>query len=52
MKFLSNEDAMLIAAYYYDLVKTRFGVAAIVWFEDKHGPRITRVLACNSGVTW
>jgi methylated-DNA-[protein]-cysteine S-methyltransferase len=35
---------MLIAAYYYDLVKTRFGVAAIVWFEDKHGPRITRVL--------
>jgi methylated-DNA-[protein]-cysteine S-methyltransferase len=35
---------MLIAAYYYDLVKTRFGVAAIVWFEDKHGPRITRVI--------
>jgi methylated-DNA-[protein]-cysteine S-methyltransferase len=35
---------MLIAAHYYDHVKTRFGVAAIVWFEDKHGPRITRVL--------
>jgi methylated-DNA-[protein]-cysteine S-methyltransferase len=35
---------MLIAAHYYDLVKTRFGVAAIVWFEVKHGSRITRVL--------
>jgi methylated-DNA-[protein]-cysteine S-methyltransferase len=44
MKFLSNEDAMSIAPYYYNLVKTGFGVAAIVWFEDKNGPRITRVL--------
>jgi len=35
---------MLTVAYYYDLVKTRFGVAAIVWFDDKHGPRITRIL--------
>jgi methylated-DNA-[protein]-cysteine S-methyltransferase len=35
---------MLIAAHYYDLAKTRFGTAAIVWFEDKNGPRITRVL--------
>jgi O-6-methylguanine DNA methyltransferase len=44
MKFLSNEDAMLIAVYYYDLVKTRFGVAAIVWFEDNFRLRIARVL--------
>ncbi len=35
---------MLITAHYYDLAKTRFGMAAIVWFEDKNGPRITRVL--------
>ena len=35
---------MLIAARYYDLVKTRFGMAAIVWSEVTHGPRITRVL--------
>ncbi|HTZ38553.1 MAG TPA: MGMT family protein [Syntrophales bacterium] len=35
---------MLTVAYHYDLVKTRFGVAAIVWFEDRHGPRITRIL--------
>jgi methylated-DNA-[protein]-cysteine S-methyltransferase len=34
----------LIAGYYFDLVKTRFGVAAIVWYEDRHGPRISRVL--------
>jgi methylated-DNA-[protein]-cysteine S-methyltransferase len=35
---------MFIASHYYELVKTRFGVAAIVWFEVKHGPRIARVL--------
>jgi methylated-DNA-[protein]-cysteine S-methyltransferase len=44
MKLPSNEDAMIIASHYYELVKTRFGVAAIVWFEDKFGPRIARVL--------
>ena len=35
---------MLTASHYYELVKTRFGAAAIVWFEDRHGPRIARVL--------
>ena len=31
---------MLTAAYYHDLVKTRFGDAVIVWVEDRRGPRI------------
>ncbi len=35
---------MSTAAHYYELVKTRFGKAGIVWYEDKQGPRITRVL--------
>jgi methylated-DNA-[protein]-cysteine S-methyltransferase len=35
---------MLMTAHYYDLAKTRFGVAAVAWFEDKRGPRISRVL--------
>jgi methylated-DNA-[protein]-cysteine S-methyltransferase len=35
---------MLMTAHYYDLAKTRFGVAAIAWFADKQGPRITRIL--------
>jgi len=39
-----NEDTMVNATYYYDFVKTRFGLAAIVWFEDERGFRITRVL--------
>ena len=34
---------MLIAAHYYVLAKTRFGVTAIVWFADKNDPRISRV---------
>ena len=35
---------MLRTAHYYNLAKIRFGVAAITWFADKNGPRITRVL--------
>ncbi len=41
---MSNEDAMLIDAHHYDFAKTRFGLAAMVWFEDRNGPRIKRVL--------
>jgi methylated-DNA-[protein]-cysteine S-methyltransferase len=40
---MSSEDVMS-TAYHYNLLNTRFGVAAIVWFEDKLGPRITRIL--------
>ncbi len=35
---------MSSTAHFYDLTKTRFGTAAIVWSEEKQGPRITRVL--------
>ncbi len=35
---------MSSTAYFYDLAKTRFGTAAIVWSVQKQGPRITRVL--------
>ena len=35
---------MLTVAYHYDLVKTRFGAAAIIWINDRQGHRIRRIL--------
>ncbi len=39
-----EEDVMSKTAYHYDLVETRLGVSAIVWFEDHQRPRIARIL--------
>jgi methylated-DNA-[protein]-cysteine S-methyltransferase len=40
MNSLSNEAIMPADAFFYELVKTRFGEAAIAWSADRQGPRI------------